>query len=71
MEVNIVVVVVYKRHLSEKVGAACVQTLQVQLHTAVPAKTKTAPAAALTFTNSIRYSGYGLQSMPCVAHRCP
>jgi hypothetical protein len=33
------------------VSAACVQTLQVQLHTAVPAKTKTAPAAALTFTN--------------------
>jgi hypothetical protein len=29
----------------------CVQTLQVQLHTAVPAKTKIAPAAALTFTN--------------------
>jgi hypothetical protein len=51
MEVNIVVVV-YKCHLSEKVGAACVQTLQVQLHTAVPAKTKTAPAAALTFTNN-------------------
>jgi hypothetical protein len=32
----------------------CVQTLQVQLHTAVPAKTKTAPAAALTFSNRYR-----------------
>jgi hypothetical protein len=33
----------------------CVQTLQVQLQTAATAKTKTAlaPAAALTFTNSI------------------
>jgi hypothetical protein len=30
MEVNIVVVV-YKCHLSKKVGAVCVQTLQVQL----------------------------------------
>jgi hypothetical protein len=28
------------------------RTLQVQLHIAVPAKTKTAPAAALTFTNN-------------------
>jgi hypothetical protein len=37
MEVNIVDV--YKCHLSEKVGAVCVQTLQVQLHTAVTAKT--------------------------------
>jgi hypothetical protein len=37
-EVNIVVIV-YKCHLSEKVGAVCVQTLQVQLHTAVPART--------------------------------
>jgi hypothetical protein len=44
MEVNIVDVV-YKCHLSEKVGAVCVQTLQVQLHTAVSAKTQTAPAA--------------------------
>jgi hypothetical protein len=51
MEVNIVVV--YKCHLSEKVGAVCVQTLQVQLHTAVPAKTQTAPAVTLTFTNSV------------------
>jgi hypothetical protein len=31
-EVKVVVVVVYKRHISEKVGAVCVQTLQVQLH---------------------------------------
>jgi hypothetical protein len=30
-------VIVYKCHLSEKVGAVCVQTLQVQLHTAAPA----------------------------------
>jgi hypothetical protein len=55
MEVNIVVVV-YKCHLSEKVGAVCVQILQVQLHTAVAAKTKTAlaPAAALTFSSVLR-----------------
>jgi hypothetical protein len=48
-----VVVIVYKCHLSEKVDAVCVQTLQVQLHTAVAAKTKTAlaPASALTFAN--------------------
>jgi hypothetical protein len=46
------VAVVYKCHLSEKVDAVCVQTLQVQLHRAATAKTKTAPAAVLTFTNS-------------------
>jgi hypothetical protein len=48
-----IILLFYKCHLSEKVGAVCVQTLQVRLRTAVSAKTKTAPAAALTFTNTI------------------
>jgi hypothetical protein len=38
-EVNIVVIVVGdKCHLSEKIGAVCVQTLQVQLHTGAAVK---------------------------------
>jgi hypothetical protein len=46
-----IVVVVYKYHLFEKVGAVCAQTLQVQLHTAAAAKAETALSATLNFTN--------------------
>jgi hypothetical protein len=41
----------------------CVQTLQVQLHTAVPAKTKIAPAAALTFYQHVKHL---FERMECV-----
>jgi hypothetical protein len=47
-----IVVIIYKCHLSKKVGDVCVTTLQVQPHTAAPTKTRTAPAAALTFNNT-------------------
>jgi hypothetical protein len=47
---KIVIVVVYKGHLSEKAGTVYVQTLQVQLHTATTAKTKSVLAAAPNLT---------------------
>jgi hypothetical protein len=46
-----------------------VQTLQVQLHTAVPAKTKAAPAAALTFTNIVDFGVFSAASISRVD--CP
>jgi hypothetical protein len=50
------IVAVYKCHLSEKVGAVCVQTLQVQLHRAATAKSKSAHAAAPNLNNIVYVS---------------